>query len=60
MIDNEENLLHKGRVALLTSSSDEIILFTQLFFSGKLKLLDDKEMLALFSVLLHQKPGGGN
>jgi len=44
----------------MVTSSDESILMTQLFFSGKLKMLNDKEMLALFSTLIHQRPGGGN
>jgi len=59
MIDKEENLLSKGKVAKqIRSQGAELILIVQLFFSGKLKTINDKEMLALFSVLQELKAGG--
>jgi superfamily II RNA helicase len=50
-IDENQNMLFKGKVARVVTSSDPILL-TQLVFSGKLKDLSDEEMLAILSVLL--------
>lgn len=50
MIDKDQNLLYKGKVARLVTSQDPILL-TQLLFSGKLKELSNEELLAMFSVL---------
>mmetsp|Transcript_13364 Transcript_13364/g.22736 ORF Transcript_13364/g.22736 Transcript_13364/m.22736 type:complete len:123 (+) Transcript_13364:3915-4283(+) len=59
MIDEEENILFKGKVARCTTHNN-VILCTQLFFSGYFKLLDDRELLAIFAVLDDdRKPGGG-
>lgn len=59
MIDEEDKLLYKGKVARLVNYGSPI-LTTQLFFSGLFKSLDDKELLAIFSVLDDTKrPGGG-
>ena len=59
MIDEEQNLLFKGKVAKVISSTD-CILLTQLVFSGKLKDLTDPELLALLSVLVDMKVGKGH
>ena len=59
MIDEEDKLLYKGKVARLVNYGSPI-LTTQLFFSGLFKSLDDKELLAIFSVLDDtRRPGGG-
>jgi len=52
MIDEQNNVLYKGKVAKAVSSVDSILL-TQLIFSGHLKLLDDEEMLALLSCMIY-------
>lgn len=51
MIDEESNILFKGKVAKAVSSVDSILI-TQLLFSGRLKDLADEEVLALLSVLI--------
>jgi len=51
MIDTDENMLFKGKVAKEAGSGDAILI-TQLLFSGHLKNLKNEEMLALFSVLV--------
>ena len=53
MIDEQQNMLFKGKVARVVSSVDPILL-TQLIFSGWLKKINNEEMLALFSVLIEQ------
>ena len=55
MIDEDQNIMFKGKVAKVISSTD-CILLTQLVFSGKLKDLSDPEMLALLSVLVELRP----
>ena len=55
MIDEDQNIMFKGKVAKVIASTD-CVLLTQLVFSGKLKDLSDPEMLALLSVLVEQKP----
>lgn len=57
MIDEEENMLFKGKVAKEVGSADSIIM-TQLLFSGHLKKLNNEEMLALFSVLVTETRAG--
>lgn len=51
MIDSEQNILYKGKVARLVSSVD-CILLTQLVFSAHIKSLTDEELLALISCLV--------
>ena len=51
MIDEDQNILFKGKVAREATSADAILL-TQLVFSGHLKSLSDEEMLALLSCVL--------
>lgn len=53
MIDEDQNMLFKGKVARVVGSVDPILL-TQLIFSGWLKKINDYEMLALLSVLIEQ------
>jgi len=57
MIDEEQNMLFKGKVARVVKSVDPILL-TQLIFSGWLKKISDEEMLALLSVLVEQVRAG--
>jgi superfamily II RNA helicase len=52
MIDEEQNMLFKGKVARIASSQADCILLTQLIFSGRLKDMNDEEILALLSVLM--------
>ena len=52
-MDEDENLLFKGRVAKKISGVD-IIILTELLFSGRIKTLTLEEMLALFSILITQ------
>lgn len=51
MIDEDQNILQKGKVAKMVTSVDSILL-TQLVFSGYLKKVNDEEMLALLSVMI--------
>ena len=51
MIDDESNILYKGKVAKAATSVDSILI-TQLLFSGRLKDLPDEEVPALLSVLI--------
>ena len=51
MIDEQDNVLYKGKVAKAVSSVDPILM-TQLLFSGHLKQLTDEEMLALLSCMI--------
>ena len=51
MIDEQQNILFKGKVAKAVSTVDNILI-TQLLFSGHLKNLNDEEALALISVLI--------
>ena len=57
MIDEEENMLFKGKVAKEVGSGDAIVI-TQLLFSGLLKKLNNEEMLALFSCLVTETRAG--
>lgn len=57
MIDEEENILFKGKIAKEVGSCDAIIM-TQLLFSGLLKKLNNEEMLALFSCLCTETRAG--
>lgn len=49
IIDADLNLLFKGKVATHTSSTD-VILMTEFFFSGLIQDLTDSELLAIFSL----------
>lgn len=61
MIDEEQNMLFKGKVARIASSQANCILLTQLIFSGRLKDMNDEEILALLSVLMvDQKASKGH
>jgi superfamily II RNA helicase len=51
MIDADQNILFKGKVSRVVNSIDPILI-TQLVFSGKLKDLNNEEMLAIFSIFL--------
>ena len=51
MVDADQNILFKGKVSRVVSSIDPILI-TQLVFSGKLKDLNNEEMLAIFSIFL--------
>jgi len=51
ILDEETNLLYKGKVTQKVSSVDSILL-TELFFSGLFNELTDPECLALFSVMV--------
>jgi superfamily II RNA helicase len=51
MIDDQNNVLYKGKVAKAVASVDSILM-TQLLFSGSLKKLNDEEMLALLSCMI--------
>lgn len=51
MIDEQQNILFKGKVAKAVSTVDNILI-TQLLFSGHLKQLNDEEALALISVMI--------
>lgn len=53
MMDEQQNMLFKGKVARAVSSVDPILL-TQLIFSGWLAKINNEEMLALLSVLVEQ------
>jgi superfamily II RNA helicase len=49
-LDNELNLLFRGKVAQCFASIDKILM-TELIFSGILKELTNEELAAIFSVL---------
>jgi superfamily II RNA helicase len=51
MIDEDQNILFKGKVAKEVTSADAVLL-TQLVFSGHIKNLTDEELLALLSCVL--------
>ena len=59
MIDADQNILFKGKVSRVVSSIDPILI-TQLVFSGKLKDLNNEEMLAIFSIFLDQIKAGND
>ena len=50
-MDNDFNLLHRGRIAKIITNVDKILM-TELLFSGHLKNISNEELLALFSILL--------
>ena len=56
-IDNDQNLLFKGRVAKSFSNIDQI-LGTQLLFSGWLTKLTIEEICALFSIMRNEIKAG--
>ena len=59
MIDKDQNLLYRGKVAkAVTASESMVILLTQLLFSGHFKQLDDAELLALLSCMCVQTRAG--
>ena len=49
IVDENLNLLFKGKVAVKGSSADRILL-TEFFFSGLLNQLTDQEVLAILSM----------
>lgn len=57
IVDNELNLLFKGKVAAKVSSVDSILL-TEFFFSGLINELTDQELLAVLSILNNQQKAG--
>lgn len=59
IVDNDLNMLFKGKVAVKVSSADNILL-TEFFFSGLLSELTDQEILAIVSLLNNQQKAPGN
>ena len=57
IVDNEFNMLFKGKVAVKVSSAD-CILLTEFFFSGLINELTDAELLAIISILCTQERAG--
>ena len=57
IVDNDLNLLFKGKVATKVSSVDPILL-TEFFFSGLINELSDQEVLAIISILSDQVRAG--
>jgi superfamily II RNA helicase len=58
IVDNDLNLLFKGKVASKVSSADSILL-TEFFFSGLINELTDQELLAIVSILNNQQRAPG-
>jgi antiviral helicase SKI2 len=59
IVDNDLNLLFKGKVAIKVSSADNILL-TEFFFSGLISELTDQEVLAIISLFNNQQKAPGN
>ena len=59
IIDQDLNLLFKGKVAVSVGSADNILL-TEFFFSGLISELSDVELLAILSAFNCQQRAPGN